>query len=66
MSLEFVAGAIFMLGVVFIGAWLRHRWRYRLASRKASLTPRMTGIEAAGRATEEPPRLQGKGDADAR
>ena len=29
MSLEFVAGALFALGVLLIGQWLRDRWRYR-------------------------------------
>lgn len=40
MSLDFVAGALFMLGVVLIGAWLRDRWQYRLASGR-TLPPRL-------------------------
>ncbi len=39
MSLDFVAGAVFMVGVVLIGAWLRDRWRYRLGSGR-TLPPR--------------------------
>ena len=32
MSLDFVAGAVFMVGAFLIGAWLRDRWRYRHGS----------------------------------
>ncbi len=32
MSLDFVAGAVFMVGVFLIGSWLRDRGRYRLGS----------------------------------
>ena len=39
MSLDFVAGAVFMAGVFLIGAWLRDRWRYRLGSGR-TLPPR--------------------------
>lgn len=39
MSLDFVAGAVFMAGVFLIGSWLRDRWRYRLGSGR-TLPPR--------------------------
>lgn len=39
MSLDFVAGAVFMVGVLLIGSWLRDRWRYRLGSGR-TLPPR--------------------------
>jgi hypothetical protein len=42
MSLDFVAGAVFMVGVFLIGAWLRDRWRYRLGSGRTSHHGRST------------------------
>jgi len=39
MSLDFVAGAVFMAGMFLIGSWLRDRWRYRLGSGR-TLLPR--------------------------
>jgi len=51
MSLQFVAGALFMLGVVLIGGWLRDRWGFRAASRTASLTRRRLGVAASTRSS---------------
>ncbi len=63
MSLEFVAGAMFMLGVVLIGAWLRDRWRYRLASSPRLPSMAALRVDADLSLTEEP--RPGRGDADA-
>lgn len=34
MSLEFVSGALFALGLLLISSWLRDRWRYRVGYRR--------------------------------
>jgi hypothetical protein len=33
-SLEFIAGAVTMLGVVLIASWVRDRWKWRYRGRR--------------------------------
>lgn len=50
-SLDFVAGAVFMTGLVLIGAWLRDRWRYSRDAHHARVRPPSTEPSPAGSTT---------------
>jgi len=59
MSLEFVSGALFALGLMLIGQWLRDRWRYRRADRTLpSPRPLPANADVEGVGEPGPPRRQ--------
>jgi len=73
MSLEFVSGALFALGLLLISSWLRDRWPYRVgyrrpppAVRPANMLPhRRRQAHGSRPALKGPPTSTTRGDSTA-
>ena len=67
MSLEFVSGAVFALGLLLIGWWLRDRWRSRRAASKTRPPPPLPTVdgvddlEPTGGVADDPRRRKNRG-----